>query len=517
MIRIHFDPLKDSFNPIKSPNVALEKLEFSLLGTRMFSILQKPPDNVNAEDLETLQNEIERCLIDVVTKKWDLERELTNLHNTSPESDNLTPAISSPQVTTTSTLGKLRVSHRLNQQESSENSCDGFRGTLFDSSDDRGDGSASGSNNTEDSVSSEGSLVSSLTTTITSIIPDSGSQTQNTNSSYASGTKRTHKGNSDRPSKRFRQNSSNLFASTGVYAKRPTNSKHRSKVVPSKFRNSLEDSRPHKKQINKNEAPDKLWPFVEQFCASPTEDQMKDLEDMIKSMEYDKDYFKVPALGKKDSSNKESPTKLDSANTKNQKRPRSSGGEETTGLGALTQRLVSSLIEDSDDNISPNNKPGNTAQSAKKKNSKPKNGKGIDMNNAKNLEKRIRQELEEYEILDKQDDIPYTSEEDEVLRDLIICQHELLSIQQQNKDSIQRLLKKAKRHVELEREREKLQEANADVIAAYQRLIQAKQRKRNPTKREKDAAWKALKVHEAIFRKCDELYLSCTGRGNFSS
>lgn len=66
--------------------------------------------------------------------------------------------------------------------------------------------------------------------------------------------------------------------------------------------------------------------------------------------------------------------------------------------------------------------------------------------------------------------------------------------------------------MDLQNEREKLREANADVIAAYQRLVQAKQRKRNPSKKEKDAAIKALKVQEAIFRKCDELYLSGLNR-----
>lgn len=78
---------------------------------------------------------------------------------------------------------------------------------------------------------------------------------------------------------------------------------------------------------------------------------------------------------------------------------------------------------------------------------------------------------------------------------------------------MQLLHKKALRHLELESERDKLREANADVIAAYHRLIQAKQRKRNPTKKERDIAWKALHIQEAIFKKCDDLYLSGLSRG----
>lgn len=483
----------------------------------MFSILQKPPDTANAEDLETLQTELERRLVEVVTQKWDLERELLALNNTSPDPSNPSnPPTGSSSATATVTpaatnvlSGKLRNSHRLNQIDQSDNSADGFKSSLFGSNNNGAIGSTSGTNSNEDSNSSEDSLVSDLTSsTIIAPLPESGSHTQPTSSAQVSGTKRSHKGNNDRPSKRFRQNSSNSISSANVHAKRPHHSKHRTKIVPSKFRTSSEDPRQNKKQIQKNEAPDKLWPFVELFCAAPTQEQISELEEMIKAIENDKDYFKVPALGKKDS-----PAKTDNPNAKSQRRSKSRAGDEEAGLGALTQRLVSSLIEESDDHGTDNSKSGSDgSQSMKKKNSKSKAGKGIDINNAKNLEERIRQGLEEYDILNLQDDIPYTSEEDEIFRELITSQHELLAIQRQTKESMQRLLKKAKKHLELESEREKLREANADVISAYQRLIQAKQRKRNPSKREKDAAWKALKVQAAIFKKCDDLYLSSLTR-----
>lgn len=485
----------------------------------MFSILQKPPDTASPEDLETLQTELERRLVGVVTQKWDLERELLALNNTSPDLNNpstqsmgnnsATATTVTPAASTNLLSGKLRNSHRLNQIEQSENSTDGFKSSLFGSNN-GAVGSTSGTNSNDDSNSSEGSLVSSLTSsTIIAPLPELGSHIQATSSTQASGTKRSHsKSNNDRPSKRFRQNSSNSISSANVHAKRPHHSKHRTKIVPSKFRTSSEDPRQNKKQIQKNEAPDKLWPFVELFCAAPTQEQISELEEMIKAMDNDKDYFKVPALGKKDS-----PTKTDSPSTKNQRRSKSRTGDEEASLGALTQRLVSSLIEESDDHGTDNSKSGSDgSQSVKKKNSKSKGGKNIDINHAKNLEARIRQGLEEYDILNHQDEIPYTSEEDEIFRELITSQHELLTVQRQNKDSMQRLLKKAKKHLELESEREKLREANADVISAYHRLIQAKQRKRNPTKKEKNAAWRALKVQAAIFKKCDDLYLSSLNR-----
>lgn len=234
-------------------------------------------------------------------------------------------------------------------------------------------------------------------------------------------------------------------------------------------------------------------------------------------MDNDKEYFKIPALGKKDIGVKDVPAKSDTTPTgKTQRKSKLRVSEEEAGLGALTQRLVSSFIAEADDTGMDITKSSDEAaqQTPKKKNAKVKSTKGIDISSAKTLERRIRQELEEYDILDHKDEIPYTSEDDEILRELVASQHELLAVQRHNKESMQRLLKRARKHVEIETERKKLSEANADVIAAYHRLIVAKQRKRNPTKKEKDAAWKALKLQEAIFEKCDELYLSSLSLNN---
>lgn len=232
---------------------------------------------------------------------------------------------------------------------------------------------------------------------------------------------------------------------------------------------------------------------------------------MLKSMDNDNEYYRLPASLKKESSDTSAKDDGNNSNhvsnNKSHKKHKSKTDEETS-LGALTQRLVASFIEEVEDNGPDMSKSSSDASSPAAKRRKSKGNKGIDADNAKNLEKRIRQQLEECSILSQQDEIPYTSEEDEILRELLAHQHELLSIQTQNKHAMQILLKKAKRHSELEAERSKLMEANADVFAAYHRLIQAKQRKRNPTKKEKDAAYRALKVHEAIFKKCDELYIT---------
>uniref|UniRef100_A0A6G1SCJ2 Transcriptional adapter 3 n=1 Tax=Aceria tosichella TaxID=561515 RepID=A0A6G1SCJ2_9ACAR len=402
----------------------------------MFSILQKSQDNVSAEDLEILQNEIERRLVDVVTERWRLERELETSNHLSPDTTSQPPPIissvsndcvsnpakvpySSSQPTSSLPSGKLRNSLKSRHIDSKfENASDGFKRSIYSST--------NGNNN-------------------------------------------------------------------GVG---------------------------DKKQIVKNEAPDKLWPFVEQFCATPTEEQIKSLEEMIKSMENDDEYYKIPDTLKKEtpvsSTKDESSNNVGGTSNKNQKKSKQKA-EDGTLLGALTQRLVSSLIVEADDNITDASRSSSdTTSSPPVKKRRSRSNKGIDPTTAKNFEKKVRQELEVQSILSQNDDIPYTSEEDENLRELLVYQHELLSIQTQNKLSMQILLKKAKRHTELEKERERLRETNADVIAAYKRLIQAKQRKRNPTKKEEEAAWKALKIHDVIFKKCDELYLTGLDRNNTS-
>jgi hypothetical protein len=220
----------------------------------MFSILQKPQDNVNAEDLETLQNEIERRLVDVVTERWKLERELETSNNFSPDANSqplpsttssndcaAKTSYSSSQPTSCLPSGKLRHSMKSSQFDSQlENASDGFKGSIFSStngSDNGVSGSASGPNsNDTDSLSSEGSLTSNVTgSTIIANPADLLAQCQQPPSftNNTTGLKRGLKNSTnDRPSKRFRQNSSNSLQSNSTHSRRPPNSKHRSKIVP---------------------------------------------------------------------------------------------------------------------------------------------------------------------------------------------------------------------------------------------------------------------------------------------
>lgn len=470
----------------------------------MFSILRKPQESVNAEDLETLQNEIEKRLADVITHRWKLEQELDLLNNLSPDSSNQqlsqfaaisdsteSGVKSSRSNNSTQPGGKLRNSIRAANQAFIEaidvNSSDSTTTAYMSNN---GTNATDNIKHETDSVSSESSLTSNLTgsTIITANLADLGSHQQSSSAATNTNKRSLKNSNIDRPPKRFRPDGNSLHS----HPKRLPHMKQQ--------RVKSEESRPLKKQIIKNEAPDKLWPFVDQFCATPNEDQIRDLEQMIQALENDQEYYKVPTRQQDNDTSNNNSNSNTSNNTK-EKAPQRRKAKDNT-LGALTQRVVSSFIEESEEDaalvVNDDSAPTPTKRS-----------KSVgDVGNAKNLERKIRQQLEEYSILTQQDDIPFTSEEDEHSRQLRAYQHELLTIQAQNKHYMQILLKRAKKHMELEKEREKLRMASADVIAVYQRLIQAKQKKRSPTKKEKDAAWKALKTHEAIFKKCDDLYLS---------
>ena len=53
--------------------------------------------------------------------------------------------------------------------------------------------------------------------------------------------------------------------------------------------------------------------------------------------------------------------------------------------------------------------------------------------------------------------------------------------------------------------RTRLAEADKEVRDAYQKIAQARSKKKSPSKKEKDVAWKALKDREAILRQLESV------------
>lgn len=63
-----------------------------------------------------------------------------------------------------------------------------------------------------------------------------------------------------------------------------------------------------------------------------------------------------------------------------------------------------------------------------------------------------------------------------------------------------RLAKEEMRKQEL---RQRVRVADNEVMEAFRRIMAARQKKRTPTKKEKDQAWKALKERESILKLLD--------------
>lgn len=51
--------------------------------------------------------------------------------------------------------------------------------------------------------------------------------------------------------------------------------------------------------------------------------------------------------------------------------------------------------------------------------------------------------------------------------------------------------------------RQRVRVSDNEVMEAFRRIMTARQKKRTPTKKEKDQAWKALKERESILKLLD--------------
>uniref|UniRef100_S4REE3 Transcriptional adaptor 3 (NGG1 homolog, yeast)-like n=1 Tax=Petromyzon marinus TaxID=7757 RepID=S4REE3_PETMA len=115
----------------------------------------------------------------------------------------------------------------------------------------------------------------------------------------------------------------------------------------------------------------------------------------------------------------------------------------------------------------------------------------------KSLEARIREELLAQGLLDSE-------AEDEVLAELRKRQAELRAVTAHNRARkqahIQRMAREEMRRQEL---RARARVADTEVMEAYRRIMGARQKKRTPTKKEKEHAWKVLKERESILKLLD--------------
>ncbi|XP_046367588.1 transcriptional adapter 3-B-like [Haliotis rufescens] len=336
--------------------------------------------------------------------------------------------------------------------------------------------------------------------------------------------KRGKGGGEDKPSKKFKDSNGK-----GSSVTPPPPSRPKSKVAQSKNQEfDFVDSPADLPKLPKNDAVNRFWVSVEPYCAEISNEDLKLLEEILKSHEDECEYYKIPALGKhyaeKWAEEDLKEEQRDGAKINDKKRNSNSNHNnsvmsptETATLlkkaeannldespfGHLTQRLVAALIEENimtpiDDSLADIAGGKESAEEAPAISPRML-AKQLNIVNPAHLERRIKRELEEQgliEIDDKVEDNP----DDEILAELRRKQQELKALSQRNVTITKTLYKLAKEEMARQEMRKKLSAADAEVMEAYRKIQAAKQKKKTPTKKEKDGAQKALKERDAILK-----------------
>lgn len=180
--------------------------------------------------------------------------------------------------------------------------------------------------------------------------------------------------------------------------------------------------------------------------------------------------------------------------------------EDGCPFGHLTQRLLQALVEENiispiEDSPIPeiSGKESGTdgASTSPRSQMKP-----FSAPHTKSLEVRIKEELIAQGLLESEDR-PAEDSEDEVLAELRKRQAELKALSAHNRAKKQELLRLAKEEMNKQELRHRVRMADNEVMDAFRKIMAARQKKRTPTKKEKDQAWKALKERESILKLLD--------------
>lgn len=259
----------------------------------------------------------------------------------------------------------------------------------------------------------------------------------------------------------------------------------------------------------KNDVPNKFWAAMEQYCGPITAKDVEMLERLSAEEEDNEDYLTVPPLGKhytlrwaEEDGGEDGESEED--DTDNQTSADSNGKvkseDESAGLGTLTQRLVSGLVEQTS--------TGDTADADDKESepvvTRPGLSASVQLGSAGQLERRLRRELQSQGLVDDSEG-PSAVPDDQVLAELERCQGRLGTLAAHNGSQLERLLRLGRAELQRQELREKLAATDAQVQEAYQAVAVARQRKKSPSKKEREVAWKALKERDAIIKMIDAL------------
>jgi len=261
----------------------------------------------------------------------------------------------------------------------------------------------------------------------------------------------------------------------------------------------------------KNEIPNRFWAFVEPYCAPLTQEDVKFVEEMIKGYSDMGEYYRTPPLGqhyairwaKEDLDLEKAKGGDENRDVKEEsgsKMVKKEQKADSSPFGELTQRLVQGLMEENlmsqvDDVM---------VERAREDEVGTRNSfiQSLKVSNGDSLERRLRKELEEQGILDPNED-DGDAGHDEVQQELARCQQELRAVSQHNLTQLRRLAKSAREEMARQEVRNRLAEADREVCEAYKKIAASRSKKKSPSKKEKEVAWKAIKDREAILKQLE--------------
>lgn len=284
----------------------------------------------------------------------------------------------------------------------------------------------------------------------------------------------------------------------------------------------LPSSEPPRPPPPRNDITNRFWSMVDTYCQEMTADDIKMLEDLISAHNDDPDIYKIQPLGKhytlrwaqedildeqkegsKLADNNGSKKKGTSTNDVSDKLLREvdlnhSTADDTGPLGPLAQRLLAGLVEEK-----VLQQPENAENKAGAGVGRPGFLRSLGLGSGAGLEKRLRKELQDHGLIEP--DQSGQEDDDEILQELRRCQSELRGVASHNHTQLTRLLALARDALYRHDLKKKLRDAEAKVIEAYKNISSMRAKKKPPSKKDKDVAWKAIKDREVIVRQLDSL------------
>ncbi|XP_065912842.1 transcriptional adapter 3-B-like [Dysidea avara] len=263
-----------------------------------------------------------------------------------------------------------------------------------------------------------------------------------------------------------------------------------------------EEPRDASQPIRKLDAVDRFWSSVEPYCSDITNNDLTLLYENNMTHDEEQEYYKIPPLGKhyaqkwamvemqKEQQFGDMEEKLSDTATPSLDEIKKAA----CPYGPLTQRLISAFVEDNPTETKPllGRLP---------------DGKPVPVVEPNCLEERIKRELVSLGLCDETE-VKAKPDDDEILTELKRKQEELKTVVAYNRAQREKLENAAK--VEMKRQEIKRQakEADEDVLKWLRMIAQYKQKKKAPSKKEKDAAWKAIRNRNNIYSQLDSLISS---------